>query len=72
MVTVYTLPSCPQCDTSKSYLKKNGIAFEEVDLSTNEEAMAHVQSLGYTAAPVIVSGSVHWSGFRFEMLKSLK
>lgn len=71
MVTVYSLPSCPQCDTSKSYLRQKGIAFEEVDLSTSEEAMTYVQSLGYTAAPVIVSGDVHWSGFRFEMLKSL-
>jgi glutaredoxin-like protein NrdH len=72
MVTVYSLPSCPQCDTSKSYLKRNGIEFQEVDLSQDEDAMTYVQSLGYTAAPVIVTEKGHWSGFRFDLLKSLK
>jgi len=72
MVTVYSLPSCPQCETTKSYLKKNEIAFEEVDLSEDADATTYVQSLGYTSAPIVVAGEKHWSGFRFEMLKSLK
>jgi glutaredoxin-like protein NrdH len=72
MVIVYSLPSCPQCETTKSYLRKNEIAFEEIDLSEDADATAYVQSLGYSSAPIVVAGENHWSGFRFDMLKSLK
>lgn len=71
MVTVYTLPSCVQCDSTKRFLKKNDIAYEEVDLSTDAEAMESIRAMGYTAAPVVQVGEKHWSGFRFELLKEL-
>ena len=70
-VVVYTLPSCVQCDTTKRMLKKNDIAFEEVDLTKDSKAMEMVQGLGYTSAPVVFHGSDHWSGFRIEKLKAL-
>lgn len=69
-ITVYTKPSCPQCDATKRCLTKHGIAFRTVDLTTDPEALAFVQSLGYTAAPVVVTGSGdHWAGFRPDRLK---
>ncbi len=71
-VVIYTLPSCVQCDTSKRLMKKLGVEYEEIDMSKDEAALEYVKELGYTAAPVIVNGSTHWSGFRMEMINGLK
>ncbi|HEX9861251.1 MAG TPA: glutaredoxin, partial [Nitrospirota bacterium] len=32
-VLVFTTPSCGYCTKAKSYLKKNGIKFKEVDIT---------------------------------------
>jgi glutaredoxin-like protein NrdH len=71
MVTVYTLPSCVQCDSTKRVLTRNGIEFETIDLSTDEAAMALVKELGYSAAPIVVVGDDHWSGFRMDKISAL-
>jgi glutaredoxin-like protein NrdH len=68
---VYTLPACVQCDSTKRLLKRENIEFTEVDLSQDEEAMAMVRSLGYSAAPVVISGDKHWSGFKMDNILSL-
>lgn len=70
-ITVYTLPSCVQCDSTKRVLTKNGIEFNTVDLSTNETAMEMIKTLGYQAAPVVIAGDDHWSGFRPDKLSAL-
>ena len=71
MVIVYTLPSCVQCDSTKRYLTKIGVPFETIDLSQDESAMELVKTLGYQAAPVVVAGKEHWSGFRPDKLNTL-
>lgn len=71
MVTVYTLPACVQCDSTKRVLKKNSVEFNEVDLSQDENAYNMVKALGYQAAPVVIAGDAHWSGFRPDMLNTL-
>jgi glutaredoxin-like protein NrdH len=71
-VVIYTLPSCVQCDTSKRMMNRLGIEYEEIDMSKDEAAVEYVKELGYTAAPIIVNGSTHWSGFRMEMINGLK
>jgi glutaredoxin-like protein NrdH len=53
-------------------MKRLGIEYEEIDMSKDEAALEYVKELGYTAAPVIVNGSTHWSGFRMEMINGLK
>jgi glutaredoxin-like YruB-family protein len=37
-VTVYTTPSCPWCTTLKTYLRKNGIRFTDIDVSRDQNA----------------------------------
>jgi len=37
-VTVYTTPSCPWCTTLKTYLRKNGIRFTDIDVSRDQQA----------------------------------
>jgi glutaredoxin-like protein NrdH len=71
-VVIYTLPSCVQCDTSKRMMQRLGIEYEEIDMSKDETAVEYVRELGYTAAPIIVNGTTHWSGFRMEMINGLK
>lgn len=71
MVTVYTLPSCVQCDSTKRMLTRNGIEFQSVDLSQDESAMVMVKGLGYNAAPIVVTGDDHWSGFRMDKISAL-
>lgn len=71
MVTIYTLPSCPQCDTTKRFLTRQGVEYKEVDLSENEEATEMIKQLGYVSAPVVMAGNTHWSGFRLEKLQQL-
>lgn len=71
MVVVYTLPSCVQCDSTKRVLTKKEIPYQEIDLSLDEAAMELVKSLGYVAAPVVIAGDDHWSGFRPDRLNAL-
>ena len=70
-VTVYTLPSCVQCDSTKRMLKSIDVDYEEIDMSQDPVALEMVKTLGYTAAPVVVSGEDHWSGFRMEKIQAL-
>ena len=70
-VTVYTLPSCIQCDTTKKYLDQSKIDYSIVDLSTDEDAYELIKSLGYQQAPVVIAGDAHWSGFRPDMISKL-
>jgi glutaredoxin-like protein NrdH len=47
------------------------VAFEVVDLSKDASAMDTVKALGYQAAPVVVAGDSHWSGFRPDLLATI-
>jgi glutaredoxin-like protein NrdH len=52
-------------------LDKENIGYSTVDLSTDAIAMDMVKQMGYTAAPVVMAGSTHWSGFRMDKIKDL-
>lgn len=71
MVTVYTLPACVQCDSTKRLLTRNSVEYQEIDLSQDSDAMSMVRGLGYTAAPVVMVGDDHWSGFRPDKISAL-
>lgn len=34
---VYSTPTCPHCNTVKTYLKERGVEFEEYDVSADKE-----------------------------------
>jgi glutaredoxin-like protein NrdH len=70
-VTVYTTPTCVQCESTKKLMDKNGIEYSVVDLTQDDAAMAMVRGLGYASAPVVVAGDSHWSGFRPDKISSL-
>lgn len=70
-VTVYTTPTCVQCESTKKLMDKNGIEYSVVDLTQDDDAMSMVRDLGYSSAPVVVAGDAHWSGFRPDKITSL-
>ena len=70
-ITVYALPACVQCDSTKRMLTKAMVDFEVIALSTDPAAMERIKELGYTQAPVVEAGNQHWSGFRMEKLQQI-
>lgn len=54
-VKVYSTPTCPYCIRAKKYLSDKGIAFENVDVSANEEALKQMVDVsGQMGVPVLV------------------
>ncbi|GAA2525049.1 glutaredoxin-like protein NrdH [Rarobacter incanus] len=70
-ITVYSKPSCVQCDATYRALDKRGIEYSVVDISQDVEALDMVRSLGYLQAPVVIAGETHWSGFRPDQIGKL-
>ncbi len=77
-VTLYTKPSCVQCNATYRKLDKHSIAFEKVDVSVDETALAYIKDdLGLAQAPVLVvtdpEGAVveFWSGFNPTKIEAL-
>jgi glutaredoxin-like protein NrdH len=52
-------------------MQRNQIDYEEVDMSQDPVALEMVKTMGYTAAPVVVAGEDHWSGFRMDRIQAL-
>ncbi len=71
-VTVYSLPACVQCETTKLYLRKEFIEFTEVQLQNDPQAYEMIRERGFTQAPVVIAGENAWSGFRLDKLQLLK
>lgn len=68
-ITIYSKPDCVQCDATKRWFKKEEIPFEDIDLTKDEEAMAKVIAMGYSSAPVVVTDTDDWSGFRISKIQ---
>lgn len=70
-VTVYTKPSCVQCNATYRSLDSKGIEYNVVDLTEDADALAAVRELGYQQAPVVIAEGDHWSGFRPDKIDEL-
>lgn len=54
-VKVYSTPTCPYCLRAKSYLEAKGIAFENVDVSSDQNGLQEMISIsGQMGVPVVV------------------
>jgi glutaredoxin len=51
MITIYSKPNCPHCVASKQYLARLDIAYEEINVSENAEALAFIRSEGHRTVP---------------------
>ncbi|MBD2761294.1 glutaredoxin-like protein NrdH [Kocuria sp. cx-455] len=70
-VTVYSKPSCVQCNATYRALTKKGIDYTVVDVTEDQDAYQHVVSLGYQQVPVVETAQDHWSGYRPDKINSL-
>ncbi|QTE29321.1 glutaredoxin-like protein NrdH [Pengzhenrongella sicca] len=70
-VTVFSKPSCVQCDATYRALDKHGVVYTSVDITEDAAALEMVRDLGYLQAPVVIAGSEHWSGYRPDRISSL-
>lgn len=69
--TVYTKPQCVQCDATIKALNKAGLEYELVDITADDDARDYVMALGHLQAPVVVTDTDHWAGFRPDRIKNL-
>ena len=70
-ITVYSKPNCMQCNFTKKYLKERDIAFKEIDVTQDEDALIKIKDMGYQTVPVVVTKDDSWYGFRPERLAEL-
>ena len=70
-ITVYSKPQCVQCTATVKALETKGIKHKIIDLTQDDSAMNIVQSMGYRQAPVVVTDTSHWSGFRPDMISQI-
>ena len=71
-VKVYSTPSCPFCIRVKEFLKDNGIGFENIDVSVNQDKVQEmVQKSGQMGVPVVdIEGNIV-VGFDREKISQL-
>jgi glutaredoxin-like protein NrdH len=70
-ITVYTKPSCVQCEATKRSLDKLGLAYETVDATTDEAVYDMLVEKGFKAMPVVNAGEEWWSGFQPDKINGL-
>ena len=53
-VKIYSTPTCPFCIRAKQFLKDNGVAFEDIDVSADTvKAQEMIDRSGQMGVPVI-------------------
>ena len=69
-VIVYSTPTCPYCVMAKDFLKANGIAYTEIDVSVDEKAADEmIEKSGQMGVPVIEANGQVIVGFNKPALK---
>lgn len=70
-IVIYSTPTCPFCIRAKQFLKDNNIAFDDVDVSSNEEAgRVMIEKSGQMGVPVLDIDSQIIVGFDREKIKN--
>jgi glutaredoxin-like protein NrdH len=71
MITVYTKPSCVQCDATKRMMDKLGIEYSTVDITVDTDAFDMVVAKGFKSAPVVITENDAWAGFNPDKISGL-
>lgn len=73
MVTVFSKPSCVQCNATYRALDSKGVDYHVIDMTQDGAALEKAKSLGYSQAPVVIDEATgsHWSGFRPDKICEL-
>lgn len=71
-VTIYSTSTCPYCRMAKEYLSSKGVAYKDIDVSTDRLALDEMVKLsGQMGVPVIVVGGQVIVGFDKKRIDSL-
>ena len=70
-IVIYTVPNCPQCSMTARMMTRYGIIYDQVDLTQHPEVAEAFVKKGYATAPIVVTDTKTWSGFRLDKIKSL-
>jgi glutaredoxin-like protein NrdH len=73
-VIVYTNPNCVQCEQTKKFLNKEGIEYtvESLQSDDNYEKLVDFVNRGFKSAPIVVTDTETWSGFKPDKLGAIK
>ena len=56
-ITIYSTKTCGFCKAAKEYLTENNVAYDEIDVGTDQEkAREMIEKSGQMGVPVIVVG----------------
>ena len=63
-IDIYTTPACPYCAMAKGLLRKKGVTFSELEVSSNPALRAKMieRAGGRTSVPQIFIGNTHIGG----------
>jgi glutaredoxin-like protein NrdH len=70
-ITVYTKPSCVQCEATKRSLDKLDLDYETIDVTTDEVVYEMLVEKGFKAMPVVNANGEWWSGFQPDKINGL-
>ena len=64
-VRIYTTNTCPYCDRAKGLLARKGVAYEEIDVTGDDEARRKLveRAGGLKTVPQIWVGERHVGGY---------
>ena len=69
-VVIYSTPTCPFCIRAKQFLKENVIAFEDIDVSSDQAAAQRmIDRSGQMGVPVLDIDGEIVVGFDKEKIK---
>ena len=73
-VIVYTNPNCVQCEQTKKFLDKEGIEYTVENLQSDDdyEKLVDFVNRGFKSAPIVVTDTETWSGFKPDKLGAIK
>lgn len=71
MTTVYTKPSCVQCEMTKRMMDKIGVEYTTIDITQDPAALDMIMNMGFSSAPVVISGEDAWAGFQPDKITAL-
>ncbi len=63
-IRVFSQPTCPACNELKDYLKKKGVAFEDLDVTSNRAALDEMIKIHKVrVTPLLLAGDRKLIGF---------
>jgi glutaredoxin-like protein NrdH len=70
-ITVYTKPQCTNCEKTKKLFDSLGVKYNTIDMLQDKSALSTVKNLGYREAPVVLTPTDGWGGYKEDKIRAL-